>query len=283
MGLIYLDLRLLLDARRSGAEFKRIATLGRQNLSLHPREANALLSGEIRNRYRWNDYCEPYLQAILGAEEVVSIDVSDYEGATIVHDLNEPLDYAGPQFDLVIDGGCLEHVFNFPVAISNVMKLVRPGGRVLICNPANNLCGHGFYQFSPELMFRVLSEENGFKIEELLFSEHRFGSVEAAPPRRVVRVRDPKEAGGRALITSGKPLMQRVLAVKLSERNGIAARPQQSDYSVMWGQEKSELPVTSSLKGFLRRVLPLQVLTALAEHRAKFNLSNRRFFTPWPN
>ena len=30
------------------------------------------------------------------------------------------------------------------------MALPKVGGDVYICTPANNLCGHGFYQFSPE-------------------------------------------------------------------------------------------------------------------------------------
>jgi hypothetical protein len=33
--------------------------------------------------------------------------------------------------------------------------------------PANNQMGHGFYQFSPELFFRVFSQENGYLLRAL--------------------------------------------------------------------------------------------------------------------
>jgi hypothetical protein len=43
--------------------------------------------------------------------EVSSVDASDYEGATIVHDLNIPIPRElVEQFDIVWDGGTLEHV-----------------------------------------------------------------------------------------------------------------------------------------------------------------------------
>lgn len=288
MGLIYLDIELLLSARRSGAKFTRIATIGRQSLYLRQDEVNAFLPETIRDRYKWGDYCEPYIKSIFGAEEITSIDASDYEGATIVHDMNKPLNIDIGRFDLVIDGGSLEHVFNFPTAISNLMKMVRVGGYLMLCNPANNLCGHGFYQFSPELMFRLLNPKNGFKMEELLLSEHRFASVEMAPATRVVRVRDPEHVGDRALITSGRPLMQRALALKLSEKAEIETCPQQSDYVIKWEQEKQVKVDAASTKAAFKKIclryIPKGVQRHINEYRAHFNLSNRRFFSDWkPN
>ncbi len=85
--------------------------------------------------------------------------------ASITQDISKPLrsDLIG-QFDLAIDGGTLEHVFNFPAAVANLMRLVKVGGAVYTQNPCNSLAGHGFYQFSPELMYRVFSKQNGFDI-----------------------------------------------------------------------------------------------------------------------
>jgi len=68
----------------------------------------------------------------------------------------------------VIDGGTLEHVFNFPVAIKNAMQMVRAGGRLSLSPPANNYFGHGFYQFSPELFYRVLSAEKRVPLERMI-------------------------------------------------------------------------------------------------------------------
>jgi hypothetical protein len=37
-----------------------------------------------------NGYCEPLLE-FMGAKEVKALDVSNYEGAQLIHDLNQPL------------------------------------------------------------------------------------------------------------------------------------------------------------------------------------------------
>src|SRR5438477_418150 len=84
-------------------------------------------------------------------------------GPHFPHDMNEPIpDKFKETYTAVLDGGSLEHVFNFPVAIKNCMEMVKVGGHYLAITPANNFFGHGFYQFSPELYFTVLSKENGF-------------------------------------------------------------------------------------------------------------------------
>ncbi len=83
----------------------------------------------------------------------MSLDCSDYEHCDIVHDMNRPIDPSHHgTFDVVIDGGSLEHIFNFPVAVANCMNLVKVGGSVFIFTPANNHMGHGFYQFSPDVL-----------------------------------------------------------------------------------------------------------------------------------
>ena len=86
------------------------------------------------------------------------MDASSFEGATVVHDLNLPITEAlKGRFDVVCDAGTIEHVMNFPTAIRNCMEMVRVGGHLILGTPANNFFGHGFYQFSPELWFRLFS------------------------------------------------------------------------------------------------------------------------------
>ena len=76
----------------------------------------------------------------LGAEEVSSMDFSDYEQSELVHDLNEPIpsEWRG-RYDFVLDGGTLEHVFNFPCAIRNAMELVAVGGHFYGEQPGRQL------------------------------------------------------------------------------------------------------------------------------------------------
>ena len=56
------------------------------------------------------------------------------------------------RFSVVIDGGLLEHVFDFPTAIRNCMRMVRQGGHLILNLPVNNFPGHGFYKFGPGLV-----------------------------------------------------------------------------------------------------------------------------------
>jgi SAM-dependent methyltransferase len=151
--------------------------LGRQGMHI-PREAGhpqRRIAEAILRKYdsgaRFDDvagtgfYAEPLFQ-YLGSARVLSMDASPYEGADIVHDLNRPLPPAlHGKFDTVFDGGTIEHVYNPPAAFENVKQMLKIGGLFLSVNGANNHLGHGFYQFSPELMWRVFSADAGFKVE----------------------------------------------------------------------------------------------------------------------
>jgi len=118
-------------------------------------------SSERCDKLAAEPFGEPFLEAC-GFRTVRSLDFSDYEGADIVHDLNLPLPAKLEALSsFVYDGGTIEHVFDVAQALQNVMKLTKLGGTILLSSPANGQCGHGFYQFSPELFYRVL-EANGF-------------------------------------------------------------------------------------------------------------------------
>jgi len=72
------------------------------------------------------------------------------------------------RFTLVLDGGTLEHVFDYPAALRQCLELVALSGHFITIAPAQNQMGHGFYQISPELFFRVLSGENGFTLRKMV-------------------------------------------------------------------------------------------------------------------
>jgi hypothetical protein len=77
-------------------------------------------------------------------------------------------------YDTVIDAGSLEHVYNAPQALLNVSELCCEGGQILHQLPGNNFCGHGFWQFSPELFFSLYCESNGYsETRVFLASEYR--------------------------------------------------------------------------------------------------------------
>lgn len=93
------------------------------------------------------------LFAAMGFERVSALDVSAFEGADVIHDLNAPLPEAQRgRYDVVLNGGSLEHVFHVPNALSCVFDALRVGGRAVHIAPTSNLIDHGFYSFSPTLL-----------------------------------------------------------------------------------------------------------------------------------
>ena len=206
MGLNRRHIAFLAASRQLGVSFDRTLTIGRQTLfadegSLASAlgEAGAAIDGDAARRIVGGDgFCEPFME-YLGASKVDSLDASAYEGSTIVHDLNVPLpDALRASFSVVLDSGTLEHVFDFPQALRNCLDAVSVGGHFITITPSNNQLGHGFYQFSPELFYRVLSPENGFRVTcTLLRAERRAARWYAAA--------DPADIGRRIVLSGAFP------------------------------------------------------------------------------
>jgi SAM-dependent methyltransferase len=113
-------------------------------------------------------YCEN-LMAKLGFGEMESLDFSDYEGAHVVHDLNTPIPVSlENQFDLIFDGGTLEHVFNVPVALTSIFRMLKVGGRFISANGMNGWPMHGLYQFNPELAWTFWARACGCHVHNCL-------------------------------------------------------------------------------------------------------------------
>lgn len=283
MGLLYHEVRELLLARRAGIDFTSTATVGRQQLFLSPAEGQRLaedfgVAGSAWGAFR--GYADDFFRSGLGVEDLQTIDVSDYEGAAIVHDQNTPV---GPelteQFDVVLDGGTLEHVFNVPTALANLMRMTKVGGHVVICTPANNLCGHGFYQFSPELMYRVFTESRGFALETMSLTEFAFPNLEGLR-RRSYTVVDPQAVRERVGLRSGRSGMLFVLARKLHhDDDPFADPPQQSDYVARW-----DTAVTRTWRGKVADLVPSRIAANIrgVQLRRRFSTSNRDFYRPRP-
>ena len=114
--------------------------------------------------------------------------------------------------------GTLEHIFNFPQSIKNCMEMVRVGGHFVGITVANNLMGHGFYQFSPELYYRVLSAENGFQIEAMWLAETPKGA-------QWYRVADPQSVGYRVELTNSRSTYLIVVARRVETQRNIQSNP----------------------------------------------------------
>ena len=90
----------------------------------------------------------------LGFESVLSADFSDFEDADFVFDLNLPVseDLHG-KFDMIFDGGTVEHCFNIPQVFQNIFSMLKIGGRIIHGAASSNWLDHGFYMFSPTLFW----------------------------------------------------------------------------------------------------------------------------------
>jgi SAM-dependent methyltransferase len=66
------------------------------------------------------------------------MDVSDYEGADILHDMNYdvPVDYH-EKFDYIYDGSCIDNMFDPATFIKNVARMLKVGGRAILVNHAS--------------------------------------------------------------------------------------------------------------------------------------------------
>lgn len=277
--------------------YRHCATLGRMNYFLGRREMATLLREFgfhpeqhpklLATPYSPVRYAEDFWE-MLGVEELVTLDVSDFEGATRVHDMNLPIpDDLKGRFDAVCDIGTLEHVFHFPTAIRSCMEMVRVGGHLLLLSPANNFFGHGFYQFQPELFHRLLEPKNGFQVEQLI-------TVENGPRHRWFATADPKAIQARVTLVNSFSVLLFVRARKIGEVPAILQTPQESDYVAAWNQQATHAqsggidalanPKLRGLKQYLIERFP-RLARALESLRIsglnrEFSFRNRKAFAP---
>lgn len=281
MGIDIHNLNLLAHAQDLGVSYEHTLAIGRQALfiegfeleahrrlrGLPPLQEPALQPGAPR-------YFEPLMQQWLGAGQAESVDASAYENATHLHDMNLPWPAGGAErgrFDAVLDFGCLEHVFNFPVAWRNCVDLCKVGGHVFHSLPANNLSGHGFYQFSPELFFNLYQAQNGFELRGLWFAMK-------GDRLRWWKVANPMDVKRRVNLCNGHEVYMLVLARKLHEVGPLPA-PQQSDYAqAEWVQGPSAAntaPAPSARQALVRRFAQWGWIDALRAGRERLRAIQR--------
>lgn len=284
MGFDTNGVRFLLEAREHGAQFSECAMLGRQEMQLSKNQLGAVfkklgVDADISTTDRLMQknensnfvYAEPFLR-YCGAKTVTSIDYSEYEGASLVHDMNvEVPPELHNRFTCLIDGGALEHIFNLPVAILNCMKMIKLNGHFLSIAPCNNFMGHGFYQFSPELFWSVFSERNGFIIEKMYIFESR-------PHALWYLVADPKLVRTRVTLQNTKETLLLIQAKKIADLDIKEIRSQQSDYMFAW-QSATQTAAESNkhdnaltkIKSLLPETLKLFMIGALNDAKKTFS------------
>ncbi|HZV87931.1 MAG TPA: hypothetical protein VFF95_10310 [Candidatus Binatus sp.] len=108
---------------------------------------------------------------LLGFDEVASCDASRYENSTLIVDLNQLAEqHLHGRFDVIYNGGTMEHIFHVPNVLSNIHAMLKVGGRAIHIAPSSNLVDHGFYSFSPTF-FCDYYEANNYDVLQISLFE----------------------------------------------------------------------------------------------------------------
>lgn len=235
----------------------KVLTLGRQTLHL---DVNELVGVGIASDDPMlsDGYADALLTRHFGASEVDSVDVSGFEGASIVHDLNFALpEVMAAKYDLILDLGTLEHIFDIKTSFGNVARATKVGGRIAHVVPSNGCSGHGLYQFSPEFFYSYYDQTRGFEGTCVFVSSLNRPHYWYVIPK--------PQNGDRVNLGSRGPLYV-VCMTKVAERfadNVI----QQSDYLHLWSRDHS---ITDIGPEHHRRIMHFSGLKSWAKNKSLF-------------
>jgi len=176
MGIDLVSLEAILFSNKYIKNKNKMTTLGRQQLHVNTETINNFLKKYNLNIInscdcKIEDFCEKFFQIALQFGNVDSIDNSSYENASIIHNMNKPFNVKN-KYNYIYDGGTIEHIFNIPQVLENIISLLEIDGIYCSVTCNNNFSGHGMYQFSPELFLSSFNEKYGMKIVSLYLARN---------------------------------------------------------------------------------------------------------------
>jgi len=135
----------------------KVVTIGRQTVILSQQEAMDLATASGVN-VRLRHYRKPTVDdetraakasskdyitdkeffTFMGVRNVEVLDVSKYEGASVVCDLSKPQPQLEGTTDVLIDGSSLDNIFDPATALRNLAGMLKPGGRLISNNVGSN-------------------------------------------------------------------------------------------------------------------------------------------------
>lgn len=127
--------------------------------------------------------CETYsLFENLGCNLSI-IDFASWTGKEEIVDLNKPVDSRyNNRYDLIIDSGTTEHIFNVSQVMSNILNMLNLSGYICHITPFNDP-NHGFYSFSPTF-YKDFYEDNGGEIISCSITQADCNALDVALPTR---------------------------------------------------------------------------------------------------
>ncbi len=178
-------------------------------------------------------YSENFFR-MLGFDNVDSMDMSSFEGASIVQDLSGKLDKKlKHRFDVIYDGGTCEHIFELPKAYRNIHRMLKPGGTLIGHSPCNNWINHSFYQISPEMVYGFWEKAMGYEVLHLTLQP-----LLTHFAKHVASTTNPNETGKRPRINGylpkSSPLILNYAVRKPLKKMATTSKVYQTDYVEKW-------------------------------------------------
>ncbi|REJ73205.1 MAG: hypothetical protein DWQ36_12435 [Acidobacteria bacterium] len=180
MGIPRGSARLLIEEAKQRPFSGTVLQLGRSSVYFGERQLRSWAAAqglELRGGVASRPSHDPRLAAqgctsdetlfeLLGFERVESGDISEWEGADHIFDLNRPVPEAlHGRFDAIFETGTIVQIFDLPRVLANLHAMLRVGGRVIHCAvPSNNHMDLGFYMLCPTF-FADFYAANGWRIE----------------------------------------------------------------------------------------------------------------------
>ena len=133
-------------------------------------QLHAQLAAALRREsatWSW-DLAKVFYRALLDYRRIVAIDLHGTPAALRI-DLNHPVTFK-EQFDMLVNSGTGEHVFNVFQFFKTCHEVTRPGGIMFHSMPFSGWVEHGFYNFNPTFYWD-LAAANGYRVAAMIYTE----------------------------------------------------------------------------------------------------------------
>ena len=188
--------KLLINEHKYKPITGNVLTLGRQSIRFREEELAAFFQkelGTVVNRgpstmhddtntelgKRYGSVSDKRFFQMFGVDSLSCLDVTEYEGADIIHDLNYPVpeDLHG-KFDFIIDGGTFDHLVDARMAFINVVRMLKPGGRVFQWDAASNFTGTpAYYSFGANVFFDFYTANRFADVKVFIANAQKYGGT----------------------------------------------------------------------------------------------------------
>ncbi len=201
-------------------------TLGKQDVLIDHRVFAGLLK-----RYRVETQIpklvdDQVLFGALGSSKLLSLDISSYESADLIHDLNLAVpENLHSNFNLIYNGGTLEHIFNLSAVLENIFMMLKIGGVVIHASPSHNYIDHGFYSLSPTFFWDWYVSNNWEIVDCFLVECRRDPNVKNNIYKYLSGSVDHLSFGG-----WGKGMVYTFFVARKTENSTCDVVPQQGSY-----------------------------------------------------